>query len=148
MEITILKNDAFRVLMESTGMTSMELEKRIIDAMVNHDLIDDSNLFETYGLSVWEILDESLCDTDWVKEVIFNDIETNDEIFELLKSIIFWGMGTEHPCGECGSEMTSERDGCDGKYWNEWTCENPCCDNTESDEPDHDTMQGGHDWDD
>ncbi len=147
MEITLLKNDAFRVLLEVTGMTTMELEKRIFDTMVKEELIELDD-FDLVNKSVWEIFNEIDCNTIWVKGLLFNDIETNENIFELLKSIYFFGDGTNHPCEECGCEMIEERDGCNGKYWSEWECENPYCDNKETDEPDWDTMKGGHDWDD
>jgi len=146
-EITLLKNDAFRVLLEATGMTTMELEKRIIDTMLENGLIESDNM-ELFTKSVWDVFDEINQTTIEMLSFLFSDIQTSEELSELLKSIYFFGDATNHPCEECGCEMIESRDGYDRIYWSEWDCENPYCENRETDEPDHDTMKGGHDYDD
>ena len=48
-------------------------------------------------------------------------------------------------CPECGKELYAEQEG-DGKHtWNEYYC--PDCGLQSSDEPDWDSLKGGHDHD-
>ena len=141
MKISILKNDAFVVLSKSTGIGFDNLEKTIIDSLIEeHMMSGDAN---DCGVSVEQIRVQNNYDISDIIEVIFGENE-NKEIPELLKEIYIWGDGSEHPCPLCGCECEGTEDGAHGSVWMDWECSNGECDFTDSGEPDWDVLPGGY----
>ena len=144
MEITIKTNDAFRVLSDASKLSQHELEERILESLNEEGLFIEG--FEMCGKSVAKFMEELGYTIDETVDVIFPNQENTIEFSELLKSIYFWGDAIEVECEECGSEMEPEEESHGNKTWTNYKCENPFCDNAISNEPDWDTMKGGHDY--
>jgi len=144
MEYTIKKNDAFLVLQKVVSKDSEQLEEIIIDGMIEEQLIFTCD-FEVYGKSIHSICNDNGIEVPTIIQILFPG-ELNNEVPELLKSIFIWGDSCENECDECGCEMESEEDSHGKHSWTNFNCSNPNCSNGWSNEPDWDSMPGGHDY--
>jgi hypothetical protein len=143
MDLSIKRNDAFRVLSDATKISISDLEKIIIQGLIDEELIGGE--LEDCGRSIAEVCNEQGFSVPQIVELLFPG-QINQEIPELLDSIFIWGDAVDHPCDQCGCEMEGEEDGHGKHTWTDWECSNPNCDNKISNEPDWDSMPGGHDY--
>ena len=128
-----------------SGKTEKDLEEHILESMKEHLYLDNS--FEDCGKTIEDLIIEfDEYSIEDVVEILFPDETENDQLKEVLKSILFLGDGSTNPCDQCGCEMEVQ-DESQGKYsWQNHNCENPYCDNGSTNEPDWDSMPGGHDY--
>jgi hypothetical protein len=125
-------------------MSEPELEKRIIETMEREFTPFG---FEDVNLSVWEYFNSSGYSVQEALEVLFPELTNTDEIPELLKEVTLFGCSTSKGCEWCGCEMIREVQHHGKQSWTNYECENPYCANTDTNEPDHDTLAGGKDFD-
>jgi len=140
MKATIKQNDGLRMLSSITKITTSDLEHRIISKMEEEQLL--SGNMEDCGHSVLEVIAQSGYDAQDAINILFPEFYKNEEIIQILDSIIVWGNGGDIECPECGCEMIVENE----SSWINCKCENSDCGHATTNEPDWDTMKGGKDY--
>lgn len=142
--LTLQENDALLQLCSLTGLSTIEITERVITSLDAFGFIVKD--IEDCGKSIFSISRVQEVGVYYLAVDFFNGIFVSDEITEFTGALVLWGDG-DHPCPECGSEIDFFHDGTDGITWTEQTCSNPNCNYATTDEPDHDTMRGGYDYD-
>ncbi len=143
MNLTLKQNEALSVLSLATGFCVSELTTKIFDYLKKVDPFLDSEPCGVYiGMSLAYLVDFEDLELVVVINDLFPDKWNNLEIPELFKAVFVWGDGRDHPCDECGCEMTEEMME-EGKFkWTDWHCTN--CPNIETNEPDIESLPGGY----
>lgn len=139
MNLTLKQNEALSVLSLATGLCVSDLTSTIFEYFKKVDRYLD---FEACGMTLEDLVNFEDLELVVVINDLFPDKWNNPEIPELFKTVFVWGDGSDHPCDECGCEMTEEIMVGGGYTWNEWHCTN--CPNIESNEPDTDLLPGGY----
>lgn len=141
MDYSIKQNDSFFAIRKSLETTSFEVQKSLIKAIDYFEIEIES---EYLGSALSEILENNEIEIiDFVNKN-FPSLSNNNEFLQIIPSLIIWGDGSENPCDNCGSELDIEPQQ-SGKYkWNDYEC--PICHERTSNEPDWDSLPGGHDY--
>lgn len=125
MNIKILRNDSYRALSRSSGITENELEKRILDKLIECGVFDGRD--EDIGKSVKELSFLSGYDPIDLIGIVFPEKSDNLEIGEFLKGIIFWGDSFGEECPYCGCDVDCEIEQEMGAKWEYKKCVNSSC---------------------
>ena len=109
----------------------------ILSKLFELELIGDDN--DDCGLTIKEILERSEYDSwEFINSLYKSNQQSHDAMLTLLV------INQLNDCQECGCEVEIESDS-HGKYdWENKKCTH--CDYADSNEPDWDTMPGGHDY--
>lgn len=144
--IVLQENDSLIELSKASGLTTADITERVIYAMDEvFGLI--GNQKEDCGKSVKQAADYHGVSVRDIAPEVFRrtNVFITDEIISFIEGLVFWG-NAEKPCPECGCELNYEGDSADGYSWVNIDCSNSACDYATSDEPDWDTMPGGHNY--
>lgn len=145
MKTTLKENDALRMLASSSKLSITELEKRILDKMESEKLLTGN--VEDIGLSVLAVMKLNGYHAQDAINILFPEQRKNEEIIQLLDSIIIWGHAVRNPCPECGCDINEDTHGFEEHVWQTWECDNFNCNFSTNTEPDWDTLKGGKDND-
>jgi hypothetical protein len=143
MKTTLKENDALRMLASSSKLSITELEKRILDKMESEKLLTGN--VEDIGLSILKIMNLNGYDAKDAINILFPEQRRNEEIIQLLDSVLIWGDAKNNPCPKCGCQVEHEPHVYESHIWEVWHCTN--CNFSTSNEPDWDGMKGGKDYD-
>jgi hypothetical protein len=147
MKVQILKNEPFALLLVATGYSEKTLEELLLKRMIDENIMcGDTN---ECGYSLQSIAFESGYDVLMLMDVLFPEGMDNPEVFQMMDSIMVWGLADEHMCPLCGNKCDVEHDSTDGTpssiKWKNWTCSNHECDFEDTTEPDVDVLPCGYD---
>ena len=142
MEISIQKNDAFRLMSSASGYPENILEEIIIKRLIDEGMMTGDTI--DCGLSIQQIAVENKYNALEIVKVLFPEGTKNMEVIELMDSIYIFGTADDNPCPKCGCECEGTEDGADGHVWTEWKCSNSECDFADTNEPDFDVLPGGY----
>ncbi len=130
-------NDAFDLFKKLTQRK--DIEQHIMEQLFERFEIPFDDCF---GHSIQTILDDEKIDPLEFVQQAFPTLKDHSELVQILPSVIFFGTG-ENPCPECGCELDVEHDGSGSHSWTNINC--TFCDYGDTDEPNWDSMPGGHD---
>jgi hypothetical protein len=155
MKITIKNDEHLKGLACSLGVKSSDLAKLIIKRAIKIGVIHDEkeycgsklvSEFKNFDLNLVQMAKRCIVDLAFDisllngENVVLN--KRDPYLLADLRELTIWGIHND--CPECGYEMDFTDEGKVGRYiWHERTCLN--CGKVISNEPDWDTVSGGHD---
>lgn len=120
----------------------VSLNGKILNYLLDKELINDE--IEDCGLTIKEIYERNN------DELTHSEIQnmlgsfSSDTILEIIGGLLIWNQLGE--CPECGCEIEIEEDSHGKHQWENKKCINKECGYSEINEPDWDSLPGGHDY--
>jgi hypothetical protein len=139
MRITIKRDEALKELASLAHKNHIELAKHIIDKAIEARVISDNKEF--CGENLFEIFFDN--GYNLIATTLFCLGKCDPFLMQNFRNLTVWGMHDD--CPECGFDMEFIDGEDHGKYkWHERECLN--CGKRVSNEPNWDSVPGGHDY--
>ncbi len=135
--LTIQSSIELKILSTQFNIAEQELKDKIINTFINREAIGGDQ--DECGKTLGEIADEP--DFRSVCLQIFKNV--SHVLLTNISNLVI--LSTLGDCPQCGCETTEEEQGAFDRVWVETECSN--CDYRDSNEPDWDTIRGGHAYD-